>query len=99
MVAGPPNATHPSVGVNTALGELRDDMTDSSRSEHATSSEDGGLDADSQSEAPSDERGYSFDNLVDRLLKLPKSKADSRFGSVFLALYRTFAAPGQLLEA
>ncbi|KAH0347006.1 ras GEF, partial [Aureobasidium melanogenum] len=99
MVTGPPNATHPSVDVNTALDGSRDDMTDSSRSEHVSSSEDGGLDVDSQSEAPSDERGYSFDNLVDRLLKLPKSKADSRFGSVFLALYRKFAAPGQLLEA
>lgn len=95
-VTGPPNAMLPST---PALDESRDDMTDSSRSEHASSSEDGGLDVDSQSEAPSDERGYSFDNLVDRLLKLPKSKADTRFGSVFLALYRTFAAPGQLLEA
>ncbi|KAK6002357.1 hypothetical protein QM012_001995 [Aureobasidium pullulans] len=99
MVTGAPNATHSSVDGNTVLDHSRDDMTDSSRSEHASSSEDGGLDVDSQSEAPSDERGYSFDNLVDRLLKLPKSKADTRFGSVFLALYRKFAAPGQLLEA
>ncbi|CAD0092550.1 unnamed protein product, partial [Aureobasidium mustum] len=99
MVTASSNATHPSADVNTALDESRDDITDSSRSEHASSSEDGGLDVDTQSEAPSDERGYSFDNLVDRLLKLPKSKADTRFGSVFLALYRKFAAPGQLLEA
>lgn len=47
----------------------------------------------------SDARGYTFDNLVDRLLLLPKSKADSKFRAIFLALYRKFAAPGQLLEA
>lgn len=88
-------AATPSADADTTL----DDITDSSRSEHASSSEDGNLDVDSQSEAPSDERGYSFDNLIDRLLRLPKSKADTRFGAIFLALYRKFAAPGQLLEA
>lgn len=50
-------------------------------------------------EAPSDHRGSTFDSLVDRLLLLPKTKADSRFRAIFLALYRKFAAPGQLLEA
>jgi len=99
MATSPPNPTHKPIDLDSTLDEARDDMTDSSHSEHASSSEDGGLDVDSQSEAPSDERGYSFDNLVDRLLRLPKSKADTRFGAVFLALYRTFAAPGQLLEA
>jgi hypothetical protein len=99
MATSPPNHAHPPTDLDTTLDNIRDDMTDSSHSEHASSSDDGGLDVDSQSEAPSDERGYSFDNLVDRLLRLPKSKADTRFGAVFLALYRTFAAPGQLLEA
>ncbi|THX53891.1 ras GEF [Aureobasidium pullulans] len=99
MVTTPSASTNPPLDIDTNLDESRDDITDSSRSEHASSSEDGGLDVDSQSEAPSDERGYSFDNLVDRLLRLPRSKADTRFGSVFLALYRKFAAPGQLLEA
>ncbi|THY32588.1 ras GEF [Aureobasidium pullulans] len=99
MVTTPSTSTNPPLDIDTNLDESRDDITDSSRSEHASSSEDGGLDVDSQSEAPSDERGYSFDNLVDRLLRLPRSKADTRFGSVFLALYRKFAAPGQLLEA
>lgn len=79
--------------------ETHEDVTDSSHSERASCSEDDRLDVDTQSEAPSDERGYSFDNLVDRLLRLPKSKADTRFAAVFLALYRKFAAPGQLLEA
>ncbi|KAF1963140.1 ras GEF [Byssothecium circinans] len=50
-------------------------------------------------EAPSDENGYTFDQLVDRLLTQPLSKNDSRYVSIFLALYRKFATPGQLLDA
>lgn len=45
------------------------------------------------------ENGSTFEELVDRLLAQPKSKSDSKFGNIFLALYRKFAAPGQLLEA
>lgn len=45
------------------------------------------------------ENGATFDELVDRLLAQPTSKADGKFGAVFLALYRKFAAPGRLLEA
>jgi hypothetical protein len=48
---------------------------------------------------PSDENGYTFDQLVDRLLAQPMSKNDTKFVAIFLALYRRFAAPGQLLEA
>ncbi|CBX93412.1 hypothetical protein IAQ61_009105 [Plenodomus lingam] len=48
---------------------------------------------------PSDENGYTFDQLVDRLLAQPMSKNDSKFVAIFLALYRRFATPGQLLEA
>ncbi|KAF2258752.1 ras GEF [Lojkania enalia] len=51
------------------------------------------------SEQPSNENGYTFDQLVDRLLAQPMSKNDSKFVKIFLALYRKFAAPGQLLEA
>jgi hypothetical protein len=51
------------------------------------------------SEKPSDESGYTFDQLVDRLLAQPMSKNDSKFVSIFLALYRRFATPGQLLES
>lgn len=50
------------------------------------------------SELPSDEKGYTFDQLVDRLLAQPLSKNDSKFVAIFLALYRRFAAPSQLLE-
>ena len=48
---------------------------------------------------PSDENGYTFDQLVDRLLAQPMSKNDTKFVSIFLALYRRFATPGQLLDA
>jgi hypothetical protein len=48
---------------------------------------------------PSDENGYTFDQLVDRLLAQPMSKNDSKFVAIFLSLYRRFATPGQLLEA
>lgn len=51
------------------------------------------------SEQPSAEKGYTFDQLVDRLLSQPMSKNDSKFVRIFLALYRRFATPGQLLEA
>lgn len=47
---------------------------------------------------PSDENGYTFEQLVTRLLAQPMSKDDTKFVSIFLALYRRFATPGQLLE-
>lgn len=45
------------------------------------------------------ESGFSFDELVDRLVAQPMSKQDSKFVSIFLCLYRKFAAPGALLNA
>ncbi|CAI7603916.1 unnamed protein product [Penicillium pancosmium] len=45
------------------------------------------------------ESGFSFDDLVDRLVAQPMSKQDSKFVSIFLCLYRKFAAPGALLNA
>jgi hypothetical protein len=48
---------------------------------------------------PSDENGYTFDQLVDRLLAQPMSKNDTKFIAIFLALYRRFGTPGLLLEA
>ncbi|KAK8165536.1 ras guanine nucleotide exchange factor domain-containing protein [Phyllosticta citrichinensis] len=48
---------------------------------------------------PSDENGYTFDQLVDRLVAQPQSKQDTKFIAIFLALYRKFAAPSQLLDA
>lgn len=43
--------------------------------------------------------GSTFDELVDRLLSQPMSKADTNYTEVFLCLYRKFAAPGKLLSA
>lgn len=43
--------------------------------------------------------GFTFDNLVDRLLSQPMSKADGKFVAIFLCLYRKFAAPSELLSA
>lgn len=45
------------------------------------------------------ENGATFDELVDRLLAQPASKADSKFSAIFLALYRKFAPPSRLLNA
>ncbi|KAF2668558.1 ras GEF [Microthyrium microscopicum] len=43
-------------------------------------------------------QGDSFEDLVTRLLSPLRLKADTQFASVFLALYRLFASPGQLLD-
>ncbi|KAJ5758104.1 uncharacterized protein N7511_006798 [Penicillium nucicola] len=53
----------------------------------------------SESNSSSAETGLSFDELVDRLISLPMSKQEQKFGSIFLCLYRKFAAPGTLLAA
>ena len=45
------------------------------------------------------ETGLSFDELVDRLISQPISKQDQKFRSIFLCLYRKFAAPSSLLTA
>lgn len=51
------------------------------------------------SEGSSNETGFTFDELVDRLVAQPMSKQDSKFASIFLCLYRKFAAPATLLNA
>jgi hypothetical protein len=45
------------------------------------------------------EGGNTFDELVQRLLAQPVSKLDTRFTSIFLALFRLFASPSQLLDS
>lgn len=42
--------------------------------------------------------GMTFDALVDRLVVQPMSKSENKFQAIFLALYRNFAAPSQLLD-
>ncbi|OJK00966.1 hypothetical protein ASPACDRAFT_77815 [Aspergillus aculeatus ATCC 16872] len=51
------------------------------------------------SESSSNENGFTFEELVDRLVAQPMSKHDSKFASIFLCLYRKFAAPSSLLTA
>jgi hypothetical protein len=51
------------------------------------------------SESSSNETGFTFDELVDRLVAQPMSKQDSKFASIFLCLYRKFAAPATLLHS
>ncbi|UNI20211.1 hypothetical protein JDV02_006320 [Purpureocillium takamizusanense] len=43
--------------------------------------------------------GFTFDELVDRLLAMRLSRADNNFSDIFLCLYRKFAAPGELFSA
>lgn len=43
--------------------------------------------------------GFSFDNLVDRLLAQATSKSDVKFAAIFLCFYRKFAAPSELISA
>lgn len=51
-----------------------------------------------QQPAPADQgNGVNFEGLVDRLLSRPTSRADTSFVSIFLCLYRKFAAPSALL--
>ncbi|KAF5855157.1 hypothetical protein ETB97_009770, partial [Aspergillus alliaceus] len=51
------------------------------------------------SDGSSNDAGFTFDELVDRLVAQPMSKQDSKFASIFLCLYRKFAAPATLLNA
>ena len=43
--------------------------------------------------------GYSFEELVDRLLAPPMSRSDFHFSATFLCLYRKFASPSELLAS
>lgn len=42
--------------------------------------------------------GETLEDLVHRLLSRPSSKSDANFASIFLCLYRKFAAPGRVLD-
>lgn len=58
-----------------------------------------GKEHDEPSSTGTDERGYTFNQLLDKLLAQPLSKADTKFSTIFLALYRFFASPFRLLDA
>lgn len=53
---------------------------------------------DERLEKPSESVGVTLETLVDRLLAPPVSKADLNFPTIFLCLYRKFAAPREVLE-
>lgn len=42
--------------------------------------------------------GFTFDELVDRLMTMPLTKQDAKFPAIFLCLYRKFATPAHLLS-
>jgi hypothetical protein len=52
-----------------------------------------------EEEKPAHSRGMTWDELVDRLLSQPMSRADNDFSTIFLCFYRKFAAPRDLLSA
>lgn len=69
-----------------------EDDNDDARSRPPSSSE------HSRDTASSGDSGVTFHELVNRLVALPMSKQDTKFVSIFLCLYRKFAAPSTLLN-
>lgn len=69
--------------------EEQDDVDDTKSSDKVSS--------DSEESPPSS--GWTFEELVERLLAQPVSRADYRFNATFLCLYRKFAAPAELFAA
>jgi len=56
------------------------------------------IDDASLAEMPVKNPGITWDDLLDRLVAQPLSKADTNFITIFLTLYRKFAAPADLLD-
>lgn len=50
-------------------------------------------------EKPAQSRGYTWDELVDRLLRQTMSRGDMDFATVFLCFFRKFAPPRDLLNS
>lgn len=82
---------------NTFL-DMDDEADDSSQDNSGLQSNSKIVKEMPEEQAPADP-GVTFDELVDRLLAMPMSKQDAKFASVFLCLYRKFAAPARLLNA
>lgn len=80
---------------------LLEESTASERSGNSTRSslEHSALGANLTTTSALAENGATFEELVDRLLAQPTSKANLKFADIFLALYRKFAAPSKLLDA
>jgi len=55
--------------------------------------------ADDEDQKPARAIGFTWDELVNRLLQEKLSKSDSNFVTVFLCFYRKIAPPGELLKS
>ncbi|EAW08265.1 putative Ras guanyl-nucleotide exchange factor RasGEF [Aspergillus clavatus NRRL 1] len=86
-------------GGSDAFNSFLDMEDDAEGARSAPSSPGGSSKAKSTSDGTFSDTGYTFDELVDRLIAQPMSKQDSKFSSIFLCLYRKFAAPASLLNA
>lgn len=76
-----------------------DDEADDSSHEDSSLQSSSNIVKEMAEEQASADPGVTFDELVDRLVAMPMSKQETKFASVFLCLYRKFAAPGRLLNA
>lgn len=59
----------------------------------------GGMDEFEGGEKPAQSRGYTWDELVDRLLRQTMSRGDQDFATIFLCFFRKFAPPRDLLNS
>lgn len=60
----------------------------------------GGMDEfEEGGEKPAQSRGYTWDELVDRLLRQTMSRGDLDFATIFLCFFRKFAPPRNLLNS
>jgi hypothetical protein len=57
------------------------------------------LDELDEEDKPILNRGWTWDELINRLLSQPMSRSDITFVTIFLCFYRKFAAPCELLNA
>ncbi|KAF8533145.1 ras guanine nucleotide exchange factor domain-containing protein [Trichophaea hybrida] len=58
-----------------------------------------GLDELDEEDKPIQNRGWTWDELINRLLSQPMCRNDENFVIIFLCFYRKFAAPRDLLSA
>ncbi|KAI9826165.1 MAG: hypothetical protein M1819_007421 [Sarea resinae] len=95
-----PTTSVDSAGMNTFL-DMDEDREDQFRDVESASGQDEESEACTERCAGRRDTcvGFTFEDLVDRLLALPMTKADSKFVAEFLCLYRMFAAPGELLDS
>ena len=58
-----------------------------------------GLDELDEEDKPTPNRGWTWDELINRLLSQPMCRSDQTFVVIFLCFYRKFASPQELLSA